>query len=190
MSARLRETYSKAIIAEMMKKFGYENINQVPRLEKIVINLGLNEAKENVKVVDVASAEMAAIAGQKPKVCRAKKSISNFKLRQGMPIGLKVTLRSERMYEFFDRLVNVAMPRIRDFRGIEPNAFDGQGNYNLGLTEQYIFPEVNVEKSDKTRGMNVTVVTTAKNDNEARELLTLLGMPFKKREAENKKVRE
>ncbi|HBU69787.1 MAG TPA: 50S ribosomal protein L5 [Elusimicrobia bacterium] len=187
---RIKETYNKGIVAEMMKKFSYSNINEVPRLEKIVINLGLNEAKENIKVVDIASAEMGAIAGQKPKLCKAKKSISNFKIRQGMPIGLKVTLRGDRMYEFFDRLVNVAIPRIRDFRGLEPNSFDGQGNYNLGLTEQYIFPEINVEKSDKTRGMNITIVTSAINDSQARELLVLLGMPFKKRDQENKKARE
>ncbi|OGS37086.1 MAG: 50S ribosomal protein L5 [Elusimicrobia bacterium RIFOXYB2_FULL_49_7] len=179
---RVKEAYKEAIVPELMKKFSYKNINQVPQLKKIVINVGLTEAKENVKVVDVANAEIAAITGQKPKVCRAKKSISNFKLRQGMAIGLKVTLRSDRMYEFFDRLVNVAIPRIRDFRGLEANAFDGQGNYNLGLTEQYIFPEISVEKSDKPRGMNITIVTSAVNDEQARELLSLMGMPFKKRD--------
>src|SRR3989339_8831 len=179
---RIKETYNKGIVGEMMKKFSYSNINEVPRLEKIVINLGLNEAKENIKVVDIASAEMGAIAGQKPKLCKAKKAISNFKIRQGMPLGLKVTLRRDYMYEFFDRLVNVAIPRIRDFRGLEPKAFDGRGSYNLGLTEQYIFPEVNVEKSDKARGMNITIVTTATNDEQAKDLLTLMGMPFKKRE--------
>ncbi|MHB9156233.1 MAG: 50S ribosomal protein L5 [Endomicrobiales bacterium] len=179
---RLKEVYQKTIVPELMKKFGYKNVNQIPRLEKIVINIGLSEAKDNIKVVDIASAELGAITGQKPKVCRAKKSISNFKLRQGIPIGLMVTLRSARMYEFLDRLVNVAIPRIRDFRGIEPNSFDGRGNYNLGLNEQYIFPEINVEKSDKARGMNITVVTSSNNDEHARELLTLMGLPFKKRE--------
>jgi len=178
---RLKEVYQQKVVPELMKKFGYNNIHQVPRLEKIVVNIGLSEAKENVKVIDVATAELGAITGQKPKLCRAKKSISNFKLREGMPIGVKVTLRSDRMYEFLDRLVNVAIPRIRDFRGIEPNAFDGNGNYNLGLNEQYIFPEINVEKSDKTRGMNITIVTTSKKDEDAREFLTLMGMPFKKR---------
>lgn len=182
MAPRLKEAYIKAVVPELMKKFNYGNVHQVPHLEKIVINMGLTEAKDNVKVVDIATAELASICGQKPKVCRAKKSISNFKLRQGMPIGLKVTLRGDRMFEFFDRLVNVAIPRIRDFRGVEPTAFDGQGNYNLGLNEQYIFPEINVEKSDKARGMNITMVTTAVNDTEARELLTLMGVPFKKRE--------
>jgi large subunit ribosomal protein L5 len=178
---RLKERYTKEIVPALMKKFNYKNIHQVPRLEKVIVNVGLSEAKDNAKVIDIATVEIAAITGQKPKLCRAKKSISNFKLRQGMPIGLKVTLRSDRMYEFLDRLVNVAIPRIRDFRGIEPNAFDGQGNFNLGLTEQYIFPEVNVEKSDKGRGMNITIVTSAVNDDEGREFLTLLGMPFKKR---------
>lgn len=178
---RMKEHYVKQVVPELMKKFNYKNIHQVPRLEKIIVNVGLSEAKDNVKVIDIATAELAAIVGQKPKLCRAKKSISNFKLRQGMPIGIKVTLRNERMYEFFDRLVNVAIPRIRDFRGIEPNAFDGSGNYNLGLNEQYIFPEINVEKSDKARGMNITIVTSAVNDEHAREFMTLMGMPFKKR---------
>jgi large subunit ribosomal protein L5 len=178
---RLKEKYLQSIIPEMMKKFNYKNVHQVPRVEKIVINIGLNEAKENIKVVDTAIAELSAICGQKPQVRRAKKSISNFKLRQGMPIGIKVTLRKERMYEFFDRLVNIALPRIRDFHGIEPNAFDGAGNYNLGLTEQYIFPEVNIEKSDKARGMNITIVTSTLDNEEAKELLGLMGMPFKKR---------
>lgn len=176
-----KDQYIKTVVPALMKKFNYKNAHQVPRLEKIVVNVGLSEAKENVKVVDTATAEVSAICGQKPKVCRAKKSISNFKLRQGMPIGLKVTLRGDRMFEFFDRLLNVAIPRIRDFHGVEPTAFDGQGNYNLGLHEQYIFPEVSVEKSDKARGMNITMVTSAVNDNEARELLTLMGVPFKKR---------
>lgn len=181
MVPRSKELYIKDVVPALMKKFNYKNVHQVPHLEKIVVNVGLSEAKENVKVVDTALAELAAICGQKPKICRAKKSISNFKLRQGMPIGLKITLRGNRMFEFFDRLLNVAIPRIRDFHGVEPMSFDGQGNYNLGLNEQYIFPEVNVEKSDKARGMNITVVTTATNDNEARELLGLMGVPFKKR---------
>lgn len=178
---RLKEAFQVKIAPELMKKFGYKNVNQVPKFLKIVVNVGLTEARDNVKVLDLALAELAAITGQKPKVTQAKKSISNFKLRKGMPIGVAVTLRGDRMYEFFDRLVNVAIPKIRDFRGLEPHAFDGQGNYNLGLTEQYIFPEVSVEKSDKARGMNVTIVTTAKNDDEAKELLALMGVPFKKR---------
>lgn len=178
---RLKEHYVKNVIPEMMKKFNYKNVHQIPKLEKIVINIGLSEAKDNVKVYDIAAAELSAITGQKAKVCKSKKSISNFKLRQGIPIGAKVTLRGERMYEFMDRLVSVAIPRIRDFRGIEPNAFDGQGNYNLGLLEQYIFPEISVEKSDKPRGMNITFVTSAENDEHGRELLSQLGMPFKKR---------
>lgn len=178
---RVKESYQKTVAVDMMKKYGYKNVNQVPKLDKIIVNIGVGEAKENIKALDTATIEIGSITGQKPKVCRAKKSISNFKLRQGMPIGLKVTLRGDRMYEFFDRLVNVAIPRIRDFHGIEPNAFDGHGNYNLGINEQYIFPEINVEKSDKSRGMNVTIVTSAKNDEQARDLLTFMGMPFKKR---------
>lgn len=178
---RMKDAYEKNVVPALQQKFNFVNVHQIPRLVKIVVNIGLTEAKDNVKVMDVANGELAAITGQKPKICRAKKSISNFKLRQGMPIGIKVTLRGNRMYEFFDRLVNIAIPRIRDFRGIEPQAFDGQGNYNLGLTEQYIFPEVSVEKSDKMRGMNITVVTSANSDEQARELLALMGMPFKKR---------
>lgn len=187
---RMKEAYKKNIVPELIKKFHFKNVNEAPSLKKIVINVGLSEAKDNVKVVDIAVAEISAITGQKPKTCKAKKSISNFKLRQGMPIGLMVTLRSDRMYEFFDRLVNVAIPRIKDFRGLEPNSFDGQGNYNLGLNEQYIFPEISVEKSDKARGMNITIVTSVKKDEHARELLSLMGMPFKKREKENTKERE
>lgn len=179
---RLKESYCRDIVPEMMKKFKYKNVHQVPKLKKIVINMGLGEAKDNIKVIDIESGELASITGQKPKVCRAKKSISNFKLRAGMPIGLKVTLRGDKMYEFLDRLVNVAIPRIRDFRGIEPNSFDGNGNFNLGLNEQYIFHEINVEKSDKARGMNITLVTGAVNNEHARELLALMGMPFKKRD--------
>ncbi|MCL2389008.1 MAG: 50S ribosomal protein L5 [Elusimicrobia bacterium] len=179
---RLKEMYKKSVIAEMQKEFSYKNIHEVPKMEKIVVNIGLGEAKENIKVLDIAAAEVAAITGQKPLICRAKQSISNFKLREGMPIGVKVTLRGAVMYEFFDRLINVAMPRIRDFRGVEPNSFDGKGNFNLGLKEQYIFPEVSVEKSDKTRGMNITIVTSAAKDDHARKLLGLMGMPFKKRD--------
>lgn len=178
---RLKEAYFKNVIPELMKKFNLKNLHQAPRLEKIIINIGLTEAKENIKVIDIASGELAALCGQKPKICRAKKAISNFKIRKGMPIGIMVTLRSAKMYEFFDRLVNVSIPRIRDFQGLEPNAFDGRGNYNLGLTEQYIFPEVSIEKSDKVRGMNITIVTTAKDDDMAKEFLLLMGMPFKKR---------
>jgi len=179
---RLKEFYQKTVVGELLKQFGFKNVHQVPKLTKIVINIGLSEAKENIKVLDIATAELAAITGQKPQTTRAKQSVSNFKIRQGMPIGIKVTLRSAMMLEFLDRLINVAIPRIRDFRGIEPNGFDGRGNFNLGLTEQYIFPEINVEKSDKARGMNITIVTTAEKDEHARALLEALGMPFKKRE--------
>ena len=179
---RLKEFYKKNVVKELQKEFKFKNIHQVPKLEKIVINIGLSEAKENIKVLDIAIAELGAITGQKPLTTRAKQSISNFKLREGMPIGVKVTLRNAAMYEFLDRLINVAAPRIRDFRGIEVNGFDGRGNFNLGLTEQYIFPEINVEKSDKSRGMNITIVTSAQKDEHAKALLTALGMPFKKRD--------
>lgn len=179
---RLKRFYQENVASELKKQFKLKNAHQVPKLDKVVINIGLTEAKDNIKVLDIASAELASITGQKPLVCRAKKSISNFKLRQGMPIGVKVTLRSSIMYEFLDRLINVAIPRIRDFRGIELNGFDRQGNFNLGLSEQYIFPEINVEKSDKTRGMNITIVTTTNNDEQAKALLGALGMPFKKRD--------
>jgi large subunit ribosomal protein L5 len=179
---RLKEFYQKNVVSELEKKFNFENAHQIPKLTKIVVNIGLSEAKENIKVLDIAIAELTAITGQKPLVCRAKQSVSNFKIRQGMPIGIKVTLRNAIMYEFLDRFINVAIPRIRDFRGIELNVFDGRGNFNLGLTEQYIFPEIDVEKSDKVRGMNITVVTTAEKDEHARVLLEHLGMPFKKRE--------
>ncbi|GAB1402565.1 50S ribosomal protein L5 [Elusimicrobiota bacterium] len=178
---RMKEIFLKNVVPALVKEFGFKNINQVPKLTKIVINIGLTEAKENIKVVETASDELAAITGQKPVVCKAKQSVSNFKIREGMPIGVKVTLRGATMYEFLDRFINVAIPRIRDFRGIEPNKFDGQGNFNLGLTEQYIFPEINIEKSDKARGMNITFVTTAKKDEHAKMLLEYLGMPFKKR---------
>lgn len=177
---RLRELFTKKVIPEMQKKFNYKNPMQVPKLEKIVINIGLSEGKDNPKAVDIASSELASITGQKPKVCRAKKSISNFKLRAGMPIGLKVTLRGPRMYEFLDRLTSCAIPRIRDFRGVAPGSFDKNGNYNLGLSEQYIFPEINIDKSDKARGMNISFVTTGKTIDESKELLSLLGMPFRR----------
>ena len=162
-----------------MKDLGYKSVMQVPRLEKIVINMGLGEAIQNVKILDSAVVELAAIAGQKAVITKAKKSIASFKLRQGMPIGCMVTLRRERMYEFFDRLVNVAIPRIRDFKGISGKAFDGAGNYSLGIKEQLIFPEINYDKIDKIKGMNITIVTSAKNDEEGKALLKLLGMPFR-----------
>lgn len=180
MIPRLKEHYRNSVVAGMMEKYGYDNPFSVPRLEKIVVSVGLSEARENIKVVDSATEEIAAITGQRPQICRAKKSISNFKLRQGMPIGIKVTLRGDRMYEFMDRLVSTAIPRIRDFRGLDPKGFDGCGNYNLGLTEQHIFLEINLEKSDKIRGMNITFVTSAKKDSESRTFLELMGFPFKK----------
>ena len=177
---RLKETYQKEIVDGMTKKFGYKNVMQVPRLEKIVINMGIGEAKENSKVLDAAMAELAIISGQKPVATRAKNSIANFKIREGMPIGCKVTLRGERMYEFLDRLINLALPRVRDFRGVNPNAFDGRGNYALGIKEQLIFPEIEYDKVDKIRGMDIIFVTTAKTDEEARELLAQFNMPFQK----------
>lgn len=177
---RLREMYQNEIVDSMVKKFGYKNVMQVPKLEKIVINMGIGEAKENSKVLDAAMAELAIISGQKPVTTKAKNSIANFKIREGMPIGCKVTLRGARMYEFLDRLVNLALPRVRDFRGVNPNAFDGRGNYALGIKEQLIFPEIEYDKVDKVRGMDVIIVTTAVTDEEARELLAQFGMPFKK----------
>ena len=187
---RMKAAYHSSVIPEMVKRFNLENPMQVPRLVKVVVNMGVNDAKEDIKSIDSASAELAAITGQKPQVRRAKKSISNFKLRQGMPIGVRVTLRGTRMYEFLDRFINTAIPRIRDFRGLDPRAFDGRGNYNLGLTEQHIFPEVDLEKSPKLRGFNVTIVTDAGEDAKARELLTLFGMPFKQPDAEKKAARK
>ena len=184
---RMKAAYQSAVVPEMVKRFALKNPMQVPRLVKVIVNMGVNDAKEDIKSMDVASAELALITGQKPQVRRAKKSISNFKLRQGMPIGLRVTLRGTRMFEFLDRFINTAIPRIRDFRGLDPRAFDGRGNYNLGLTEQHIFPEVNLDKSPKLRGFNVTIVTTASEDAQARELLSLFGMPFKSPEKEVKK---
>ncbi len=180
MSSRLRETYQNEIVGGMMKKFGYKNELQVPKLAKIVVNMGVGEAKENSKVLDSAMSELEIITGQKPVATKAKNSIANFKLREGMAIGCKVTLRGNRMYEFLDRLVNLALPRVRDFRGVNPNAFDGRGNYALGIKEQLIFPEIEYDKVDKIRGMDVIIVTTAETDEEARELLIQFGMPFKK----------
>ncbi|MBI5243275.1 MAG: 50S ribosomal protein L5 [Elusimicrobia bacterium] len=177
---RLKRRFFDEIVPAMMDERGYENVFEVPRLKKIVINMGVSEAKENIQALDAARDDLIVIAGQMPQVRRAKKSISNFKLREGMPIGLRVTLRGDRMYEFIDRLIAMAVPRIRDFRGLEPRGFDGRGNYNLGLREQLIFPEINLEKVGKTRGMNVTFVTSAKSDEEGFDLLDKLGMPFKR----------
>ncbi len=178
--SRLKETYKNEIMDGMTKKFGYKNVMQVPKLDKVVINMGVGEAKENSKVLDSAIKDLETITGQKVVTTKARKSVANFKLREGMPIGCKVTLRGERMYEFVDRLINLALPRVRDFRGVNPNAFDGRGNYALGIKEQLIFPEIEYDKVDKVRGMDIIFVTTAKTDEEARELLTLFGMPFSK----------
>ena len=177
--ARLKEKYNNEIVDAMTKRFGYENIMQVPKLEKIVVNMGVGEAKENSKILDSAIADLEKITGQKAVTTKAKNSVANFKIREGMPIGCKVTLRGEKMYEFLDRLVNLALPRVRDFRGVNPNAFDGRGNYALGIKEQLIFPEIEYDKVDKVRGMDIIVVTTAETDEEARELLAQFGMPFK-----------
>ena len=177
---RLKETYLNEIVDAMTKKFGYQNIMQVPKLEKIVVNMGVGEAKENSKILDSAIADLEKITGQKAVTTKAKNSVANFKIREIMPIGCKVTLRGEKMYEFTDRLVNLALPRVRDFRGVNPDAFDGRGNYALGIKEQLIFPEIEYDKVDKVRGMDIIFVTTAETDEEARELLTLFGMPFKK----------
>jgi large subunit ribosomal protein L5 len=179
MAARLKDRYQKEIAPSISKEFGIENPMAVPKLEKIVINMGMGEAIANSKVLDTASDELRSIAGQKPVVTKAKKSIASFKLRQGMPIGVMVTLRGDRMYEFLDRLITVALPRVRDFRGVSPRAFDGRGNYTLGIREQLIFPEIDFNKVDKTRGMNISIVTTARNDEQARALLKGLGMPFR-----------
>ena len=178
--ARLKELYVKEAAPALMKKFSYKSVMQIPKLEKIVINVGAGEAKENSKAIEAISGDLAKITGQKPVVCRAKKSVANFKLREGMPNGVKVTLRGDKMYEFMDRLFNVALPRVRDFRGINPNSFDGRGNYNMGLKEQLIFAEIDFDKIDKVRGMDICFVTTATTDEEARELLTLMGAPFSK----------
>ena len=178
--SRLKEQYQNEIVDAMIKKFGYKNIMEVPKLDKVVINMGVGEAKENAKVLESAIADMEKIAGQKAVVTRAKNSVANFKIREGMPIGCKVTLRGEKMYEFVDRLINLALPRVRDFRGVNPNACDGRGNYALGIKEQLIFPEIEYDKIDKVRGMDVIFVTTAKTDEEARELLKQFNMPFAK----------
>ncbi len=178
--ARLKEQYVSEVAPALMKKFGYKNVMQIPKLDKVVINVGCGEAKENSKVIDAVCNDLAAITGQKPIVCKAKKSVANFKLREGMPIGVKVTLRADKMYEFVDRLFNVAFPRVRDFKGINPNSFDGRGNYSTGIKEQLIFPEIEFDKVDKVRGMDINFITTAKTDEEAKELLALLGAPFAK----------
>ncbi len=176
---RIKEKYKSEVIPHMMRLFNYKNPMQVPRLEKIVINMGVGEAKQNIKVLDAAAEQLSLISGQKPVITKGRKSIAAFQLRAGMPIGCMVTLRGNRMYEFFDRLVSIALPRVRDFKGVSPNSFDGRGNYTLGIREQIIFPEISYDKIDKIRGMNITFVTTAKTDEEARELLKLLGMPFR-----------
>ncbi len=178
--SRLKDQYKNEIVDAMIKKFGYKNIMEVPKLDKIVVNMGVGEAKENAKVLESAISDMETITGQKAVLTKAKKSIANFKLREGQNIGCKVTLRGEKMYDFLDRLINLALPRVRDFRGVNPNAFDGRGNYALGIKEQLIFPEIEYDKVDKVRGMDVIFVTTAKTDEEARELLTLFNMPFAK----------
>ena len=178
--SRLKEQYQNEIVDAMIKKFGYKNIMEVPKLDKIVVNMGVGEAKENAKLLEAAIKDMEAITGQKAVATKAKNSIANFKIREGMAIGCKTTLRGEKMYEFMDRLINLALPRVRDFRGVNPNAFDGRGNYALGIKEQIIFPEIEYDKVDKVRGMDIMFVTTAKTDEEARELLTLFNMPFAK----------
>ncbi|MFY0544887.1 50S ribosomal protein L5 [Brevibacillus sp. H7] len=180
MAARLKEKYLNEIVPSLMSKFNYSSIMQVPKVEKIIINMGVGEAVGNAKALDAAVEDLQTIAGQKPVVTRAKKSIAGFKVREGMPIGAKVTLRGERMYHFLDKLMNVSLPRVRDFRGVSSKAFDGRGNYTLGLKEQLIFPEIEYDKIDKVRGMDIVIVTSAKTDEEARELLTQMGMPFRK----------
>ena len=180
MSARLKEMYQNEMVDAMIKKFGYKNIMEVPKLDKVVINMGVGEAKENAKLLEAAVKDMETITGQKAVLTRAKNSVANFKIREGMPIGCKTTLRGDKMYEFADRLINLALPRVRDFRGVSANSFDGRGNYALGIKEQLIFPEIEYDKIDKTRGMDIIFVTTAKTDEEARYLLTLFNMPFEK----------
>ena len=180
MSARLNEYYKSDVAPQLMKKFGYKSVMQIPKLDKVIINVGCGEAKDNAKVVDAIMGDLAQITGQKPVKCVAKKSVANFKLREGMTIGVKVTLRGDKMYEFVDRFFNLALPRVRDFRGINPNSFDGRGNYSMGVKEQLIFPEIDYDKIDKVRGMDICFVTTANTDEEARELLTLMGAPFAK----------
>ncbi len=178
--ARLKDQYKQDIAPALMKKFSYKSVMQIPKLEKVIINVGAGEARDNAKAIDAIMSDIAAITGQKPITCKAKKSVANFKLREGMNIGVKVTLRGENMYEFVDKLFNVALPRVRDFRGINPNSFDGRGNYNMGLKEQLIFPEIDYDKIDKVRGMDICFVTTANTDEESKELLTLMGAPFAK----------
>ena len=178
--ARMKDFYKDDVAPALMKKFGYKSVMQIPKLDKIVINVGCGEARDNAKVIDAILIDLAAITGQRPIVCKARKSVANFKLREGMNIGVKVTLRGENMYEFVDKLFNVALPRVRDFRGINPNSFDGSGNYNMGLKEQLIFPEIDYDKIDKVRGMDICFVTTANTDEESKELLTLMGAPFAK----------
>ena len=178
--ARLKEMYKSEVAPALMKKFEYSSVMQIPKVDKVVINVGCGDARENPKVVDAIISDLSQITGQKPVTCKAKKSVANFKLREGMVIGVKVTLRGEKMYEFLDRFFNLALPRVRDFRGINPNSFDGRGNYNMGVKEQLIFPEIDYDKIDKVRGMDICVVTTANTDEEARELLTLMGAPFEK----------
>lgn len=180
MSSRLKEIYKNEIVDAMVKKFGYKNVMEVPKLDKIVVNMGVGEAKENAKVLEMAVGDMETITGQKAVVTKAKKSVANFKIREGQSIGCKTTLRGDKMYEFLDRLVNLALPRVRDFRGVNPNSFDGRGNYALGIKEQIIFPEIEYDKVDKVRGMDIVFVTTAKSDEEARELLAQFNMPFAK----------
>lgn len=177
---RLKEKYKNEVAPSMMEKFGYKSIMEIPKLEKVVVNMGIGDAKDNPKGLEAAVKELAIITGQKPIVTKAKKSVSNFKIREGMPVGAKVTLRGDKMYEFADRLINIALPRVRDFRGVSANAFDGRGNYSLGIKEQVIFPEIEYDKIEKTRGMDVIFVTTAETDEECRELLKLMGMPFAK----------
>ena len=180
MAARLKETYVNEVAPALMKKFEYKSVMQIPKLDKIVINVACGEARDNPKVVDAIVSDLSQITGQKPVLCKAKKSVANFKLREGMTIGVKVTLRGSRMYELLDRFFNLALPRVRDFRGINANSFDGRGNYSMGIKEQLIFPEIDYDKVDKVRGMDICFVTTAKTDEEARELLTLMGAPFEK----------
>lgn len=177
--SRMKEKYSKEVAPALMEKFGYKSVMQIPKIDKVVINIGMGEAKDNPKAIEAASNDLAQITGQKPIITKAKKSVANFKLREGMNIGVKVTLRADKMYEFVDRLFNVALPRVRDFRGINPNGFDGRGNYSLGIKEQLIFPEIDYDKIDKIRGMDINFVTTAKTDEEARELLSQMGAPFR-----------
>nr|WP_296971699.1 MULTISPECIES: 50S ribosomal protein L5 [Tepidanaerobacter] len=178
MMSRLKDKYLNEVVPALMQKFNYKNIMEVPRIEKVIVNMGINDARENAKAIEAATGDLAQITGQRPVVTKARKSIAAFKLREGMPVGAKVTLRAEKMYDFLDKLFNINLPRVRDFKGVSPDAFDGRGNYTLGIKEQLIFPEIDYDKIDRVRGMDVTIVTTAKTDEEARELLKNLGMPF------------